>query len=55
MNKLIEIMSFMNCKGIMLGHRPDNRIAGELYESFSFKKVSEEVIDGEIVRLLQLP
>lgn len=55
MNKLIENMSLMNCKRMMIGHRPDNLIAGELYESLGFKKVSEEVIYGEIIRLLQLP
>jgi diamine N-acetyltransferase len=54
MKKLIEQMDLMNCKRIMIGHRPDNLIAGELYESLGFKRVSEEVIDGEIIRLLQL-
>ncbi|WP_338542198.1 hypothetical protein [Paenibacillus tundrae] len=39
---------------IMIGHRPDNRIAGTLYESLGFIQVSRELIDGEIVRLLQI-
>jgi|GEM_PF-4050857 len=39
---------------IMIGHRPENHAAAALYESLGFKKVSEELIDGEIVRLLQV-
>ncbi|NMO94300.1 GNAT family N-acetyltransferase [Paenibacillus lemnae] len=54
MDKLIEHMSSMNCNKIMIGHRPDNLLAAQLYESLGFKKVSEEVIDGEIIRLLEL-
>ena len=54
MEKLIEFMSSSNCKRLMIGHRPDNHIAGELYESLGFSKLSEEVIDGETIRLLQL-
>ncbi|GED71843.1 GCN5 family N-acetyltransferase [Brevibacillus reuszeri] len=51
---LIELMSEMGFKRLMIGHRPNNQIAGRLYESLGFEKVSEEVIDGEIVRLLQI-
>lgn len=54
MKKLIELMELMGYKRIMIGHRPANFIAGGLYESLGFKKVSEELIDGEIIRLLQL-
>ncbi|MBW7455516.1 GNAT family N-acetyltransferase [Paenibacillus sepulcri] len=54
MEKLIELMSLMKCKKLMIGHRPNNGIAGSLYESLGFNKVSEEVIDGEIIRLLQI-
>jgi diamine N-acetyltransferase len=54
MKKLIDLMELMSCKRIMIGHRPDNLIAGELYESLGFKKTSEEIIDGEIIRLLLL-
>jgi len=53
MKALIQLMSISHCKRIMIGHRPDNQIAGKLYESLGFKKVSEEVIDGEIIRILQ--
>lgn len=38
----------------MIGHRPDNFIAGNLYESFGFQRASEELIDGEIIRFLKL-
>ncbi len=53
---LIQLMSKDNSNGtrIMIGHRPDNRIAGTLYESLGFIQVSRELIDGEIVRLLQI-
>ncbi|GAA0135446.1 GNAT family N-acetyltransferase [Paenibacillus sp. YSY-4.3] len=54
METLIQLMSISNCTGIMIGHRPDNQVAGNLYESLGFIKVSEDVIDGEIVRLLQI-
>ncbi|MBD2845356.1 GNAT family N-acetyltransferase [Paenibacillus sp. IB182496] len=54
MHELIANMRSMKCKRIMIGHRPDNRIAGALYEALGFKKVSEAAIDGEIIRLLQL-
>ena len=55
LEKLIEYMTeTLNCKRIMIGLRPNNHIAGNLYESLGFKKVSEEVIDGEIIRLLQI-
>lgn len=47
-------MSVSNCTRIMIGHSPDNQIAGMLYESLGFIKVSVDVIDGEIVRLLQI-
>ncbi|MFJ6208184.1 GNAT family N-acetyltransferase [Lysinibacillus sp. NPDC092081] len=50
MEALIQFMSISNCKRIMIGHRPNNQIARKLYESLGFIKVSEEVIDGEIVR-----
>ncbi|MDR6551875.1 ribosomal protein S18 acetylase RimI-like enzyme [Paenibacillus qinlingensis] len=54
MKQLIELIESMGCKKIMIGHRPNNLIAGEMYESLGFKKASEEIIDGEIIRLLQL-
>ncbi|MFC4775453.1 GNAT family N-acetyltransferase [Paenibacillus sp. GCM10023252] len=54
MVKLIELMSTINCKRMMIGHRPNNKIAEVLYDSLGFKKVSEEVVDGEIIRLLQI-
>ncbi|MDQ0170397.1 hypothetical protein J2T19_001839 [Paenibacillus tundrae] len=38
----------------MIGYRPDNQIAGTLYESLGFMQVNREVIDGEIVRSLQI-
>ncbi|APO45348.1 spermidine acetyltransferase [Paenibacillus xylanexedens] len=53
LRKLIDLMKeLFNCKSIMIGHRPENRIAGNLYESLSFQRVSEGLIDGEVVRLL---
>ncbi|WP_042202171.1 GNAT family N-acetyltransferase [Paenibacillus camerounensis] len=54
MNALIQLMRSSNCTRIMIGHRPDNLAAGRLYESLGFNKVSEEVIDGEIIRLLEI-
>jgi diamine N-acetyltransferase len=38
----------------MIGHRPNNQIAGRLYASLGFKKVSEELLDGEVIRLLEI-
>ncbi|MCQ6563258.1 GNAT family N-acetyltransferase [Paenibacillus mendelii] len=55
MKELIAYMSVtLNCSRIMIGHRPNNQAAGHLYESLGFSKVSEEVIDGEIIRVLQM-
>ncbi|KQY84424.1 spermidine acetyltransferase [Paenibacillus sp. Root52] len=53
---LIQLMSKGNSNGtrIMIGHRPDNQIAGTLYESLGFMQVSRELIDGEIIRLFQI-
>ncbi|MEY8744246.1 hypothetical protein AB9M62_33495 [Bacillales bacterium AN1005] len=45
---------YSNGTRIMIGYRPDNQIAGTLYESLGFMQVSREVIDGEIVRSLQI-
>lgn len=53
MIQLIELMKeSLNCQKIMIGHRPENVVAGNLYESLGFKRVSKELIDGEVVRLL---
>ncbi|OMG00175.1 spermidine acetyltransferase [Paenibacillus sp. FSL R7-0333] len=54
MVKLIQHMRNEGCSRLMIGHRPDNRIAGMLYESLGFQKVSEELYDGEVVRCLEL-
>ncbi|OZB98848.1 GNAT family N-acetyltransferase [Paenibacillus sp. XY044] len=54
MHKLIETMAKTDCEKIMIGHRPNNLTAGHLYESLGFLKVSNELRDGEVVRLLQL-
>ncbi|MCM3783724.1 GNAT family N-acetyltransferase [Neobacillus mesonae] len=54
MKKLIAHMKMMKCNRLMIGHRPQNQVAGELYESLGFQKVSEELQDGEVIRLLQL-
>ena len=54
MEKLIDLMEQNGCKKLMIGHRPDNFIAGNLYESLGFHRASEEIIDGEIIRFLQL-
>ncbi|MEO2259615.1 GNAT family N-acetyltransferase [Paenibacillus amylolyticus] len=54
LKKLIDLMKeSLNCKCIMIGHRPENGIAGKLYESLGFQRVSEGLIDGEVVRLLR--
>lgn len=54
LRKLIDLMKeALNCKRIMIGHRPENGIAGNLYESLGFQRVSEGLIDGEVVRLLR--
>lgn len=54
MEHLIQYMSSSNFTRIMIGHRPENNIAGKLYEALGFIKVSEEIIDGEIVRQLHV-
>lgn len=51
---LIEHMRDKGCTRLMIGHRPANRIAGSLYESLGFKKISDEKCDGEIIRCLEL-
>ncbi|WP_339838239.1 GNAT family N-acetyltransferase [Paenibacillus sp. FSL R7-0272] len=43
----------LNCKRILIGHRPDNHVAGALYESLGFQRISEQLIDGEVVRALK--
>ncbi|OPA73054.1 spermidine acetyltransferase [Paenibacillus selenitireducens] len=53
MKQLIELMKeTLNCQRIMIGHRPENTVAGNLYESLGFERVSKELIDGEVVRHL---
>jgi len=55
MRQLIEHMCVtLNCKRIMIGHRPNNQLASQLYESLGFRKVIDEIVNGEIVRLLQI-
>lgn len=54
MGQLIEHMRNEGCTRLMIGHRPDNQIAGSLYESLGFQKVSEELCDGKVVRCLEL-
>ncbi|MEO3946709.1 GNAT family N-acetyltransferase [Gorillibacterium sp. CAU 1737] len=54
MEQLIADMSHSHCKRIMIGHRPANQAAGRLYKSLGFSKISEEIIDGEIIRLLEI-
>ncbi|WP_151733987.1 GNAT family N-acetyltransferase ['Paenibacillus yunnanensis' Narsing Rao et al. 2020] len=54
MEQLIDLMRQKGCKRLMLGHRPDNLIAGNLYESMGFQRIGEEAVDGEIIRVLQL-
>ncbi|WP_127532872.1 GNAT family N-acetyltransferase [Paenibacillus kobensis] len=51
---LIQSIIDSKCTRIMIGHRPDNHSAGKLYESLGFTKISEDLIDGEIVRLLKI-
>ncbi|WKL05178.1 GNAT family protein [Paenibacillus amylolyticus] len=54
LRKLIDLMKeSLKCKRIMIGYRPENGIAGNLYESLGFQRVSEGLIDGEVVRLLR--
>lgn len=53
MLQLIQYMKLhLNPQRIMIGHRPENMIAGNLYESLGFVRVSDELIDGEVVRVL---
>ncbi|MFC6333393.1 GNAT family N-acetyltransferase [Paenibacillus septentrionalis] len=54
LKELIQMMSQSHCTRIMIGHRPNNVIAGKLYESLGFHRISEEVIEEEIIRLLQI-
>ncbi|WP_082651948.1 GNAT family N-acetyltransferase [Gorillibacterium timonense] len=56
MERLMEWMrlNLSACKKIMIGHRPNNQVAERLYESLGFSKVSEEIVDGEIIRLLKI-
>jgi diamine N-acetyltransferase len=43
----------LDCKRILIGHRPENVVANALYESLGFQRISEELIDGEVVRALE--
>ncbi|WP_434751551.1 GNAT family N-acetyltransferase [Paenibacillus amylolyticus] len=43
----------LDCKRILIGHRPENLVANALYESSGFQRISEELIDGEIVQALE--
>lgn len=53
LKQLIDLMrGTLNCQRMMIGHRPENIVAGNLYESLGFEKVSNELIDGEVVRAL---
>lgn len=53
MKQLLTLMKeTLDCQRIMIGHRPENTVAGALYESLGFKRTSRELIDGEVVRLL---
>lgn len=53
MKQLLTLMKeTLDCQRIMIGHRPENTVAGTLYESLGFKRISRELIDGEVVRLL---
>lgn len=54
MVQLIEHMRDKGCTRLMIGHRPDHQIAGSLYEALGFKKISDEIYDGEIIRCLEL-
>ncbi|WP_082708174.1 GNAT family N-acetyltransferase [Paenibacillus sp. DMB5] len=54
MRALIEHMRHLGCQRLMIGHRPDNHTAGHLYESLGFHRVSDEIIEGEVIRLLEL-
>ncbi|WP_145412759.1 GNAT family N-acetyltransferase [Paenibacillus xylanexedens] len=49
---IYRMQKTLNCKRILIGHRPDNHVAGALYESLGFQQISEELIDGEVVRAL---
>jgi len=46
------IKSSCNCKKIMIGHRPENTLAGKLYESLGFND-SGQIVDGEVIRCLK--
>lgn len=54
---MIELIHYIRtnyaCDRLMIGHRPNNAAASKLYESLGFVKASEEVVDGEIIRVLQ--
>ncbi len=53
MIQLVDLMKGKyNCQKIMIGHREENVIADRLYQSLGFVRISNELIDGEIVRLL---
>ncbi|MNC68468.1 Spermine/spermidine acetyltransferase [compost metagenome] len=54
MVKLIDHLRRIGGTRLLIGHRPDNYIAGKLYESLGFQKVREEICDGEIIRFLEL-
>lgn len=54
MGKLIDLMSQNGFNRLMIGHRPNNLIAGNLYDSLGFQRASKEIIDGEIIRFLKL-
>ncbi|MFF2480324.1 GNAT family N-acetyltransferase [Paenibacillus sp. NPDC058071] len=52
MKLLIAYMTSLNFHPLVIGHRPNNEIAGKLYETLGFQKISDDIIDGEIIRLL---
>ena len=53
MKQLIRFMrEKLHCRRIMIGHRPDNVVAAKLYERLGFMRVSDELIDGEVVLAL---
>jgi diamine N-acetyltransferase len=53
---MVQLIQLMKVKHkynkIMIGHRQENRIAGRLYESLGFARISDKLIDGEVIRLL---
>jgi diamine N-acetyltransferase len=53
LRKMIDLLRHRHgCRRIKLGHRPDNTVAAELYESLGFREIGRT--EKEIIRCLEI-